>query len=468
MRSVEQRRVQRRGRREPRQERRVLHRVPGPVAAPAQHLVGPPAAEHDRHGEEDPGHQQPGPQRAQEVVAQAAREERRARRGRRGWSCRRSPGRGTAGGSPSAGGSAAAGSARARRAAPGRPSGTAAPGPRAGRRRRRRRRARRRSPTACTRDAGRGSPRWRRRRSTPITRPQNRIDPSSDDHRLTTATQFGHRARADLGDVADGEVVGEERVDHQQVGGDHRAPRTRRRSGASRPSPPRSGAWRPAAKPTTAPTVDDQQREQDEVAADRRGHGFGLGAAIAGAARPPCARRPRGRCASAGRWPRSRSRSGRGTRCRGRPSGGGPRSGRHASCVPSTTTPIRSRNICGGTPLHLTCVSAPCAVDHVELDARGARAAADRAVGHQAAEPDGGADRLVAGGLELGRPPVVDEVLADPAEAQGEDRDGRDGERRGTSGGAACVPQSREPVGGRDCRTSGRRRGGTAPAGSAR
>jgi hypothetical protein len=48
-------RVQVRRAGEPGHERRVLHRVPGPVAAPAEHLVGPAAAEHDADREEEPG-----------------------------------------------------------------------------------------------------------------------------------------------------------------------------------------------------------------------------------------------------------------------------------------------------------------------------------------------------------------------------------------------------------------------------
>ena len=73
----QERRVQRGGRGQPGQERRVLDRVPRPVPAPAQHLVGPPAAEHDRDREEDPRQQQPVAQRAEEVVAQAPGEQRR-------------------------------------------------------------------------------------------------------------------------------------------------------------------------------------------------------------------------------------------------------------------------------------------------------------------------------------------------------------------------------------------------------
>ena len=52
-------RVQIGGGAQPRQERRVLHRVPGPEASPAEHLVGPPRAEQDADGEERPGEQRP-------------------------------------------------------------------------------------------------------------------------------------------------------------------------------------------------------------------------------------------------------------------------------------------------------------------------------------------------------------------------------------------------------------------------
>ena len=63
---------------EPGQEGRVLDRVPGPVSAPAQHFVGPPSAEHDRAGQEDPGEEEEVPQRPDEVVAEAPDQERGA------------------------------------------------------------------------------------------------------------------------------------------------------------------------------------------------------------------------------------------------------------------------------------------------------------------------------------------------------------------------------------------------------
>ena len=46
---------------QPGQQRGVLDRVPAPEAAPAEHLVGPPGAEHDADGEEGEGHQRPAP-----------------------------------------------------------------------------------------------------------------------------------------------------------------------------------------------------------------------------------------------------------------------------------------------------------------------------------------------------------------------------------------------------------------------
>ncbi len=54
-------RVQQCGGREPGHERGVLDRVPEPPAAPAQLVVGPPAAERDAEGQRHPGGQGPGP-----------------------------------------------------------------------------------------------------------------------------------------------------------------------------------------------------------------------------------------------------------------------------------------------------------------------------------------------------------------------------------------------------------------------
>ena len=52
-------RVQVRRPAQPGQQRGVLHRVPSPEAAPAEHLVGPPRTQHDADGEEGEGHQRP-------------------------------------------------------------------------------------------------------------------------------------------------------------------------------------------------------------------------------------------------------------------------------------------------------------------------------------------------------------------------------------------------------------------------
>ena len=48
-------------RRQPRKEGGVLHRVPRPVAAPAEHLVAPPRPEDHADGQEAPGEEGPAP-----------------------------------------------------------------------------------------------------------------------------------------------------------------------------------------------------------------------------------------------------------------------------------------------------------------------------------------------------------------------------------------------------------------------
>ena len=58
---LDEHRVQVGGAAEPRQERGVLHRVPAPEAAPPEHLVRPPGAEHDADRQEGEGHQRPAP-----------------------------------------------------------------------------------------------------------------------------------------------------------------------------------------------------------------------------------------------------------------------------------------------------------------------------------------------------------------------------------------------------------------------
>ena len=146
----------------------------------------------------------------------------------------------------------------------------------------------------------------------------------------------------------------------------------------------------------------------------RGGHGFWRAAS----ARGPAGRLHRAlRVSSA-----SRPRRERGTRCRARPSGGWHSKWPARVIVPSTTTPIRSRNICGGTPLHLHVRpgARPSATSNSSVEAC---PATDRARRRPAAEADGGADRLVAGGVQLGRPPVVDEVLADAADGDRDERE---------------------------------------------
>ena len=69
-------RVQVGGAGEPRQQRRVLDRVPRPVAAPAEHLVGPPGAEHDADGQEAPGEQGPAAGGEQPPLAHPAGDQR--------------------------------------------------------------------------------------------------------------------------------------------------------------------------------------------------------------------------------------------------------------------------------------------------------------------------------------------------------------------------------------------------------
>src|SRR5581483_6945924 len=46
---------------DPREESGVLHRIPGPIATPAQDLVAPPGAEDHADGQEPPGEQGPPP-----------------------------------------------------------------------------------------------------------------------------------------------------------------------------------------------------------------------------------------------------------------------------------------------------------------------------------------------------------------------------------------------------------------------
>ncbi len=70
-------RMQERGRRQPRQERRVLHRIPSPVAAPAELDVRPPHSEHDADREEEPGDERPSSHDGKPLVVELAGEQRR-------------------------------------------------------------------------------------------------------------------------------------------------------------------------------------------------------------------------------------------------------------------------------------------------------------------------------------------------------------------------------------------------------
>ncbi len=72
-------RVDERGGGEPGHERRVLHRVPTPVAAPAEHLVAPPRAEDDPDGEEAPRDQRRPADVGEPPLAETAGDERRDR-----------------------------------------------------------------------------------------------------------------------------------------------------------------------------------------------------------------------------------------------------------------------------------------------------------------------------------------------------------------------------------------------------
>ena len=112
-------RVQEGGADQPRHHRRVLDRVPAPVAAPAELGVRPARAEQDPDREEDPGDQREAAGDPDPARVEPARDQRADRRRRTGSRRRRSPNRASAGGSPSPDGAAAA-SARAPRPAPGR------------------------------------------------------------------------------------------------------------------------------------------------------------------------------------------------------------------------------------------------------------------------------------------------------------------------------------------------------------
>ena len=67
--------MQERRAREPGHEGRVLHRIPGPVATPAEHVVAPPSTDEEAEGEEVPGHDGPAPGDGDPLVARAPHEE---------------------------------------------------------------------------------------------------------------------------------------------------------------------------------------------------------------------------------------------------------------------------------------------------------------------------------------------------------------------------------------------------------
>jgi hypothetical protein len=67
---LHERAVQVRRAREPRHERRVLDRVPGPIAAPAELLVAPQAAEQEAEREESPGDHRPGARHVDPLVVE--------------------------------------------------------------------------------------------------------------------------------------------------------------------------------------------------------------------------------------------------------------------------------------------------------------------------------------------------------------------------------------------------------------
>ena len=64
---------------EPGQEGRVFNRVPTPVAAPAEHVIGPATAEQQAETEEQPRDQRPAACRLDPVGRQVARGQRRHR-----------------------------------------------------------------------------------------------------------------------------------------------------------------------------------------------------------------------------------------------------------------------------------------------------------------------------------------------------------------------------------------------------
>ncbi len=66
-----------RGTGQPRHEGRILDRIPGPVAAPAQFVIGPGAAQHDTDGQKAERRQGPAAHHRQPVLGRPARQQRR-------------------------------------------------------------------------------------------------------------------------------------------------------------------------------------------------------------------------------------------------------------------------------------------------------------------------------------------------------------------------------------------------------
>src|SRR4030095_14592443 len=74
-------RVEERGGGEPGHEGRVLHRIPCPVAAPAQYVIAPPAADKETEGEEVPGDDGPAPGDGDPLLSRALDDQCRHREG---------------------------------------------------------------------------------------------------------------------------------------------------------------------------------------------------------------------------------------------------------------------------------------------------------------------------------------------------------------------------------------------------
>ncbi len=75
--------VDERGPDQPRQEGRILDRVPAPVAAPSQHIIGPASAEQQAKAQKQPRHQRPAAHGANPVGGEVAACQCRHRKGKR-------------------------------------------------------------------------------------------------------------------------------------------------------------------------------------------------------------------------------------------------------------------------------------------------------------------------------------------------------------------------------------------------